>query len=88
MLLPTGPFVLALVSETPIYPVFIVRTGFRAYRIIAHPPITCLKNSSRDEAVKRAMQQWSVVLEKMIREYWPQWFAFTPIFDPKAGEAG
>lgn len=79
--LPTGPFALALVAETPIYPVFIVRTGFRAYRIIAHQPITCLKNGSRDEVVRQVLEEWSAVLEGMIRDYWPQWFAFTRVFE-------
>ncbi len=80
VLLPTGPFVLALVSETPIYPVFIVRTGFRAYQILAHPPIICLKNGGRDDVVRHAVEYWSNILEEMIRDYWAQWFAFTPIF--------
>lgn len=79
--LPTGPFVLALVAETPIYPVFIVRTGFRAYRIIAHQPITCLKEGSREEVVRRALEEWSTVLEKMIRDHSTQWFAFTSVFE-------
>jgi len=35
ILLPNGPFVLSLASETPIYPLFIVRTGYRKYKIIA-----------------------------------------------------
>src|SRR5260370_6424482 len=39
--LPNGPFVLSIVSETPIYPLFIVRIGYRKYKIIAREPIAC-----------------------------------------------
>jgi phosphatidylinositol dimannoside acyltransferase len=62
--LPNGPFVLSLVSDTAIYPLFIVRTGYRKYNIIAREP----------------MQNWARVLEEIVSEYWPQWFAFAPLF--------
>jgi lauroyl/myristoyl acyltransferase len=78
--LPTGPFVLSLVAETPIYPLFIVRAGYRKYKIIAREPISCSKNAkSREEEISAAMQHWSGVLEEDIRAHWPQWFAFTPV---------
>ncbi len=82
VLLPTGPFVLSLVSGAPIYPLFMVRAGYRKYRIIARPPITCSRNGrSREAEIADAMQRWSQVLEENVRRYWPQWYAFTPIFD-------
>ncbi len=78
VLLPNGPFVLAFVSETPIYPLFIVRTGFRKYKIIAREPIICSRvGGSRDQIIAAAMQRWSNVLEEIVRIRWPQWFAFT-----------
>src|SRR5437763_15159303 len=78
--LPTGPFVLSLVSETPIYPLFIVRTGYRKYKIIAREPITSFRgNGSRDQAIGEAMQNWAQVLEEIVQSYWPQWFALTPL---------
>ena len=80
--LPTGPFVLSLVAETPIYPLFIVRIGYRKYKIIAREPITCGNNGrSREEKIAGAMQRWSRVLEENIRDHWPQWFAFTSVFE-------
>lgn len=79
--LPTGPFVLSLVAETPIYPLFIVRIGYRKYKIIAREPIICGKNGrSREEKLSEAMQSWSRVLEENIRDHWSQWFAFTPVW--------
>jgi lauroyl/myristoyl acyltransferase len=78
--LPNGPFVLSLVSGTPIYPLFIVRTGFRKYKIVAREPIVCSRGTgSRDEIIAEAMQRWAQVLEEIVSCYWLQWFAFTPL---------
>ena len=82
VLLPTGPFVLSLVSGAPIYPLFMVRAGCRKYRIITCPPNTCPRaGRSREEEIADAMQRWSEVLEENVRRYWSQWYAFTPLFD-------
>lgn len=79
--LPNGPFMLALISPAPIYPLFIVRIGYRKYRIVAHEPIICARTKrSRDEDVAEAMAKWSRVLEETITQQWAQWYAFTPIF--------
>lgn len=78
--LPNGPFVLSFVSGTPIYPLFIVRTAYRKYKIIAREPIVCFRgNGSRDEVIAEAMQRWAQVLEEIVGGYWPQWFSFTPL---------
>jgi phosphatidylinositol dimannoside acyltransferase len=78
--LPNGPFVLSIVSETAIYPLFIVRTGYRKYKIIAREPIVCFRgNGPRDQVIAEAMQNWARVLEEIVSCYWPQWFAFTPL---------
>jgi phosphatidylinositol dimannoside acyltransferase len=79
--LPNGPFVLSLVSETHIYPLFIVRTGYRKYKIVAREPIASFRdNGSRDQVIAEAMQNWARVLEGILIEYWPQWFAFARLF--------
>lgn len=78
--LPNGPFVLSLVSEAPIYPLFIVRTGYRKYKIVAREPIVCAPgNGSRDETITEAMQRWAGVLQSITRTYWRHWFAFTDL---------
>ena len=76
---PNGPFVLSIVSEMPIYPLFIVRTGHRKYKIIAREPIVLRSAASRDQVIAEAMLAWARVLEEIVRSYWPQWFAFTPL---------
>jgi lauroyl/myristoyl acyltransferase len=78
--LPNGPFALSLVSETPIYPLFIVRTGYRKYKIVAREPITSFRaDGSRDQVIAESMQRWAHVLEEILQKHWPQWFAFTPL---------
>jgi lauroyl/myristoyl acyltransferase len=80
-LLPSGPIVLALTAEVPIYPIFVVRCGHRAYRFITRPPIVCARSSdSREKDIAASMQQWADVLAAVIQQYWPQWHAFTPVF--------
>jgi lauroyl/myristoyl acyltransferase len=81
VLLPFGPFALAWASDTPIRPLFVVRTGHRRYKIIARAPIVCRgPRAERDQQLAHAMQEWSEVLEQVVSEHWAQWFAFTPIF--------
>jgi phosphatidylinositol dimannoside acyltransferase len=81
VLLPSGPFYLALASGALVYPIFVVRTGYRKYKIIGYQPIACARDSasSRDQAVNEALDRWGKVLEQTVRASWPQWFAFTPI---------
>jgi len=80
ILLPNGPFVLSTVSQTPIYPLFIIRTGYNKYKIVAREPIIANRgNGSREKAIGAAMQDWARVLQEMTRKYWPQWFAFAPL---------
>lgn len=83
--LPTGPFTLALVAEVPIYPLFFLRTGHRRYQIITHPPFRLERSGqARDEDVARGLELWRDVLESMIAQHWPQWFALVPILPADA----
>ena len=79
--LPSGPFILSLVAPAPIYPLFVVRLGYRRYQIIVREPIFCVRtNRPREEDLAEAMTLWSRVLESVTTKYWNQWYAFTPIF--------
>ena len=72
---------LAFVAQVPIYPLFIVRTSYHHYKIIACEPIQCQRSDrSRDAAVGEALKEWCRTLEKIIRENWSQWFSLVPIF--------
>ncbi|HJX25035.1 MAG TPA: hypothetical protein VJ252_02685, partial [Chthoniobacterales bacterium] len=79
--LPSGPFILSLVTPAPIYPLFVVRLGYRRYKIIVREPIVCVRtNRPRETDLAEAMTLWSRVLESVTTEHWNQWYAFAPIF--------
>ena len=85
VLVPGGPFTLALVSEAPIYPLFIARVGYRRYRVIVREPLMVTRTEgSRDAAIAAAVQTWCGVLEGVIARHWSQWFAFASPFVKKA----
>ena len=76
---PAGPFALAMAAKAPIYPVFIVRTGRRRYRVVAYPPIEVKPSRDREAAFKDALDAWRAVLEEVIRSWWFSWFEFDGI---------
>jgi lauroyl/myristoyl acyltransferase len=78
--LPNGPFVLGLVAQVPIYPLFIARTGCRSYQIIVREPIRLEATGDREQDIRRGVSQWCAVLQEIVAGHWDQWFAFTPIF--------
>ncbi len=81
--LPDGPFMLGFVAEAPIYPLFIVRSSYHRYRIIACPPICCARTGrNRENAIEEGMRKWSQTLEAVIAAHWGQWFSFVPVFPP------
>jgi lauroyl/myristoyl acyltransferase len=83
-LLPSGPIVLALTAEVPIFPAFVLRSGYRKYRFVFLEPFKCERGaSSRAADIAAGMQRWAETLEGVIRENWAQWYAFTAVFQPK-----
>jgi phosphatidylinositol dimannoside acyltransferase len=78
--IPNGPFVLALVTQTPIYPLFITRTRCRRYQIIVREPIRLHPSGDRNADIAEGVAKWRPVLEEIVATHWDQWFAFTPIF--------
>lgn len=78
--LPNGPFVLGLVAQVPIYPLFIARAGCRSYQIIVREPIRLANTGQREQDIARGVNEWCGVLEEIVASRWDQWFAFTPVF--------
>ena len=82
--LPDGPFMLALVAQVPIFPVFILRHAFHHYKIVACAPIHCLRaERDREAVIEEAMEIWSGTLENVIAEHWSQWFSLVPLFSKR-----
>jgi phosphatidylinositol dimannoside acyltransferase len=79
--LPRGPFLLAAIARTPIVPIFIIRIGWRRYRISAGAPFVWT-GEPRDKvgAQKAAADWWNRCLQSAVREHWYQWFVFEHAF--------
>ena len=79
--IPSGPFTLAQIAEVPIFPLFIVRAGYRRYQIVVRAPILVARSgASRAGDIGEAVSSWCTILEQMIGQHWPQWFGFGPLF--------
>ncbi len=69
---PTGPVVIAMLSGAPIVPVVSVREKGRL-RLIVKEPMYVTKSGNKREDLLKYTQQWSDVLEELIREYPDHW---------------
>jgi predicted LPLAT superfamily acyltransferase len=89
--IPRGPFLLALVTKALIHPIFIIRMGYRRYRVLAAKPIEVQLQADRDkEAAQRlAAEKWSAVIRGVMERHWRQWFVFENAFHSadKGGDA-
>lgn len=78
--IPSGPFVLAMTARAGIYPLFVIRTGIRRYRVIIHDVIECRRTGrDRKKDIEGPMRQWLEILEPTIRRHWDQWHYFEKI---------
>jgi lauroyl/myristoyl acyltransferase len=85
---PRGPFVLALVAKTVIHPVFIIRLGWRSYRVHAHPAIDLpLQDRERERVLTDAAMQWTSAVRRVGQRYWWQWFVLEDMFENGARAA-
>lgn len=83
--IPSGPFTLALVAQIPVFPLFIVRAGYRRYQIIVREPISPQRTTrTREEDIHSSVNKWCDVLEQVVEQHWDQWFALTPVFENNA----
>ena len=78
--LPAGPFMLAQIAGVAIFPLFVVRLGYRRYGIVIREPIQVVRtNADRTQDIDAAVAEWCGTLESIVTEHWRQWFAFTPL---------
>jgi predicted LPLAT superfamily acyltransferase len=85
MLIPAGPFALAMTARVPIYPLFIFRMGRRRYRLMVRRPIHVVRTRDRGEAFDKAVTQWTADLEHVLSQAWQQWFEFNAYSEELAG---
>ena len=87
--LPKGPFALAAASRAPIYPVFIIRSGYQQFRVEvgARIEVKLARGPERDLAIRSAAEEWGRVLEDVVRRCGTQWFVFEDRFERKGDDS-
>jgi len=82
MRLPKGPLVLARATAAPSFPLFIVRDGWRRYRVIVQPRVDLppRKKGPDDEAARI----WAATILRVVRRHWRQWYVFEPLLTRKS----
>lgn len=72
-----GPARLAMLSRSPLLPVFLVREGeSEKHRIVVLPEIALANTGNRDQDVVTNTQRCTAVIEDMLRRYPDQWIWF------------
>lgn len=77
MRLPKGPLVLARATGAPCFPLFIMRVGWRRYRVLALPELK-LPSKKRGEG-DDAEKIWASSILDVVRRHWQQWYVFEPL---------
>lgn len=78
MRLPRGPLYLARVTGATCFPLFIVRDGWRRYRVEVHAPLE-LPARVRGRQEDPGMQIWAGAILSTVKTHWSQWFVFEPV---------
>lgn len=84
MKLPRGPLMLARISGAAVYPLFIVREGWRRYRVKVFPK---LELPPRERGSEPAAEPWAKAIYEVGKRHWPQWSVFEPVLERKGGES-
>jgi Kdo2-lipid IVA lauroyltransferase/acyltransferase len=79
---PLGVAYVALSSEAVVLPVFVVLRANGKYQGIIEKPLlfSQYKESNRNDAIRKAVQDIACIFEQYIREYPDQWFNFYPFW--------
>jgi predicted LPLAT superfamily acyltransferase len=77
MRLPRGPLFLVRATGAPCYPLFIMRDGWRRYRVKVLPPLELPQRTRGTDT--EASELWAKTILDIVRERWNQWFVFEPV---------
>lgn len=79
--MPKGPFVLAEATRAPIYPLIILRKGWRHYAVRCLKPLPTPTVKERTARIDERATYWGKELETLITNEWHQWFVFEQAFN-------
>ncbi|MFT4177227.1 MAG: hypothetical protein QM627_11300 [Luteolibacter sp.] len=77
MRIPKGPLFLARATMAPTYPLFIMREGWRSYRVKAFPALTLPPRTRGNDS--EAEHIWAKTIHDVVKSQWHQWFVFEPL---------
>jgi len=80
LLLPSGPFKLALVAGAPVIPVFSLRTATGRLRIVVEEPILLTRADGPIDARHPAVLRLAAAIEKHVRSNPEQWLMIEPLW--------
>lgn len=83
-MMPRGPATFSCRLGSPIVPAFLLRESDDSFSFIMGEPIFASAGMSEVDAIADLTQKCSVVIEKIIRQYPAQWYAFRPIWGADA----
>jgi lauroyl/myristoyl acyltransferase len=84
---PKAPFELAQGAGVPVYPVFVVRLGWRRYQVRVEAPIEVTGDPDNPGlGILQAAAGWGRVLAPVLRRYAHQWEHFAPVFPDTSDE--
>jgi len=79
MKLPKGPLFLTRITKAECFPLFIIRDGWRRYRVKVFPPVI-LPLRKRGPGEDPGLGAWSEALLQGVMPHWDQWFVFEKVF--------
>lgn len=81
---PKGPFILALATRAAIFPLFIIRVGWRRYRVLVKASLPAPADPrNREAALDELSTSWVQTLSQVARAHWQQWFVLEDAFIPQ-----
>lgn len=84
MTLPKGPLFLTRITRAECFPLFIIRDGWRRYRVKVFPPVA-LPPRKRGPGEDPGLKVWTEALLEGVIPHWNQWFVFEPVFRRREG---
>jgi KDO2-lipid IV(A) lauroyltransferase len=79
--LPRGPAFFSLRMGAPIIPTFVLRTKEDDFKMVFEKPLECESTGDRKEDIKNTMSAYVPVIEKYIKKYPDQWYAFRSVWE-------
>jgi phosphatidylinositol dimannoside acyltransferase len=79
MKLPKGPLFLTRITKAECFPLFIIRDGWRRYRVKVFPPLV-LPPRKRGPGEDPGLGAWTDALLEGVMPHWDQWFVFEKVF--------